>query len=187
MYMLEVLYVLIIFFVDACLVTAKLSSKSISNIFCLLDWLFFAISKCKGLHKFHFVLVRFQIVLIFLKQSEYFLVYPGYPEEEIFFLISSTWHTLQSVTNKSLNYFKCYLNEKKKKTVLRISNYHINFTRKKCLSFPKPPVQLPTTNVWKGLSLKRCECFSFVNFRNEDENSELLFNWAWTQFRDNIF
>lgn len=85
MYMLEVPYVLIMFSIDACLVTAKLSSKSISNIFSLLDWLFFAISKCKGLHKFNFVFVRFQIVLFFLKQSEYFLVYSGYPEEEIFF------------------------------------------------------------------------------------------------------
>lgn len=37
MYMLEVPYVLIMFSIDACLVTAKLSSKSISNIFSLLD------------------------------------------------------------------------------------------------------------------------------------------------------
>lgn len=36
-YMLEEPYVLIIFSIDACFVTAKLSSKSISNIFSLLD------------------------------------------------------------------------------------------------------------------------------------------------------
>lgn len=49
-------------FTDAYHFIAKLSNKRTSNVWA---WVFFAIGKCKRLHKLHFVLVIFKIVLIF--------------------------------------------------------------------------------------------------------------------------